>query len=229
MRIHYIQHVPFEGLGFIEQWLTGHAHTITGTRIWENDSFPPPDSFDLLIVMGGPMGVYDDHLYTWLAEEKNFIHTAIQSDKKIIGICLGAQLLACVLGATVFTNKHKEIGWFPVSFDTSLEQWLGSALPAQMTVFHWHGDKFDNPYGGIIHASSAACNHQVFTYGDHMIGLQFHPEATPATIDNMLQHCGAELTEAPFIQSAKAIAQYQSFQEPHHLMQLILEKMCRGK
>lgn len=226
MRIHYIQHVPFEGPGFIEQWGAGSAHTITGTRIWENVSFPSTDSFDLLVVMGGPMGVYDDHLYTWLADEKNFIHAAIQADKKIIGICLGAQLLACVLGATVFTNKHKEIGWFPVSFDPSLAQWLGASLPEQMTVFHWHGDKFDNPYGGIIHASSAACNHQVFTYNDHIIGLQFHPEATPAAIQDMLQHCGTELTDGPFIQSAETISQYQFFQEPQYLMQVILERMC---
>jgi len=226
MRIHYIQHVPFEGLGFIEQWLIQRTHAITSTKIWENASFPSPDSFDLLIVMGGPMGIYDDHVYHWLTDEKNFIHTAIQNDKKIIGICLGAQLVACVLGATVFTNKHKEIGWFPVSFDASLSGWLGHPVAESMTVFHWHGDKFDNPYGGIIHAFSEACNHQVFTYGDHIIGLQFHAEATPATVHAMLQHCGDELQEAPFIQLAEAIEAYNSFEGPNGLMGVILRKMC---
>jgi len=226
MRIHYIQHVPFEEPGYIEQWLTNHLHTITSTRIWEDSRFPSPDSFDLLIIMGGPMGVYDDHMYAWLTDEKNFIHAAVQNDKKIIGICLGAQLLACVLGATIFTNKHKEIGWFPVSFDPSLSGWLDQPVAETMTVFHWHGDKFDIPYGGLIHAASEGCNHQVFTYGDHIIGLQFHAEATPATVRAMLQHCGHELQEAPFIQATEVIEAYNSFEDPNGLMGAILRKMC---
>ncbi|MEJ7683416.1 MAG: hypothetical protein WKG06_37270 [Segetibacter sp.] len=125
MRVHYIQHVPFESLGCIEDWLIKNNHTIVSTKVWENAVFPSTDDFDVLIVMGGPMGVYNDHQYTWLADEKNFIFDAIKSEKKIIGVCLGAQLLAVVLGAAVFINKYKEIGWFPVKIDPSFTKWLG--------------------------------------------------------------------------------------------------------
>lgn len=225
MRVHYLQHVPFEGLGSIEPWLINHGHEISSTRLWESPALPSIDSFDVLIIMGGPMGVYDDHLYRWLADEKNLIHAAIQADKKIIGICLGAQLLACVLGATVFTNKHKEIGWFPVAFDPSFKEWLGHDVPGNMTAFHWHGDKFDNPYGGLIQASSEACDHQVFTFGDNIIGLQFHLEATADTVSEMLENGGHELQEAPFIQHADHIRQYKNFEAPNLLLSAILAKM----
>lgn len=226
MRIHYIQHVPFEGLGYIEQWLTEHKHTVTATRMWMQEKLPALDAFDVLIVLGGPMGVYDDHLLPWLSDEKNFIYAAIREDKKVIGICLGAQLMACVLGATVFTNKYKEIGWYPVKIDCSLGDWLGRQVPEELKVFHWHGDKFDIPYGGVIHAGSAACNHQVFTYGNSIIGLQFHLEATTQTIQAMLEHGAHEITEAPYIQTAEEMVAQQAFEEPNRLMGWILEKMC---
>lgn len=226
MRIHYIQHVPFEGLGYIQTWITENNHTLTATKVWEKEVFPSMDEFDVLIIMGGPMGVYDDHQYQWLAEEKNFIFSAIKEEKKIIGICLGAQLLACVLGATIYTNKNKEIGWFPIQIESSFKEWLGADVPEELSVFHWHGDKFDNPYGGLIQASSEACNHQVFTFGDNKIGLQFHLEANSESIRSMLQHGRHELTEAPYIQDAGTISQYQSFAAPNQLMGQILQKMC---
>jgi GMP synthase-like glutamine amidotransferase len=226
MRVHYIQHVPFEGLGFIETWLKEHQHTITVTRTWAKDGFPSIDEFDVLIIMGGPMSVYDDHLYKWLADEKNFIFDSIKQEKAIIGICLGAQLLACVLGATVYTNKVKEIGWFPVDFDPEFTEWLGTSVPDKLTVFHWHGDKFDNPYGGVMLASSAACNHQLFTYGHKMIGLQFHLEANPSSVEDMLKYGAEELIRDQYIQDAAEINSFRSFDEPNDLMAKILHKIC---
>lgn len=226
MRIHYLQHVAFEGLGYIGEWLKEQQHTVTSTSIWENPIFPSVNDFDVLIVMGGPMGVYDDHQFKWLTDEKNFIYDAVRAEKKIIGICLGAQLLAAVLGATIFTNKYKEIGWFPVAFDKSFGEWLGAEVPDTMEVFHWHGDKFDNPYGGLIHAASEACNHQVFTFGDHMIGLQFHLEATPETVCEMIRNGTEELVEGLYIQPGEVITEYKPFAQPNQLMRLIMEKMC---
>lgn len=226
MRVHYIQHVAFEGLGYIAQWLQENGHSVTATCVWEKAVFPAVDDFDVLIIMGGPMGVYDDHQYSWLAEEKNFIFDAIRAEKRILGICLGAQLLASVLGATVFTNKHKEIGWFPITIDASFAGWLGAPAPEVLNVFHWHGDKFDNPYGGTIHAASAACNHQLFTFNDNMIGLQFHLEATPQTIAEMLHHGRQELTDGDYVQSADVILQRASFDAPNQLMGQILHRLC---
>lgn len=230
MKVHYIQHVPFESLGYIETWLTENNHTIISTKVWENAIFPSTDDFDVLIIMGGPMSVNDDHKHTWLVDEKDFIFNAIRAGKKIIGICLGAQLLAVVSGAAVSTNKYKEIGWFPVKIEPSFAKWLGKEIEPEVTVFHWHGDMFDIPPGGINHASSLACSHQLFTCGDNIIGLQFHPEATPASIALMIEHGKDELTEGDFIQSAEVIKhEAKAFTKAQKLMKNILEKLLTEK
>ncbi|MBN9385768.1 MAG: type 1 glutamine amidotransferase [Chitinophagaceae bacterium] len=226
MRVHYIQHVPFEGLGSMETWLKQHGHSMTCTKIWEAPAFPAAGDYDALIIMGGPMGVYDDHLYQWLPDEKNFIFDAIHAEKTIIGICLGAQLLACVLGATVYTNKHKEIGWFPINILPSLSAWLGTDLPKEMTVFHWHGDKFDIPYGGENHAFSQGCNHQLFTFGDKMIGLQFHLEATPGTVASMLQNDDSTVFMGEYVQDQQTILQDTAhFKSGVELIESVLSRL----
>ncbi|PZR28325.1 MAG: amidotransferase [Citrobacter freundii] len=226
MRVHYIQHVPFEGLGFIETWLNEYRHIITVTRVWEKAIFPAMDAFDVLIIMGGPMSVNDDELYGWLTEEKSFISSAINNKKKIIGICLGAQLLATVLGAVVYPNKYKEIGWFPVNFRDDLGNWLGMDLPSSLNVFHWHGDKFDIPAGGVLQASSDACDHQVFTVGEDIIGLQFHLEADKHSMQSMLKFGADELVKDKFVQEAGEIAELAAFKQPNELMGKILMKIC---
>jgi len=115
MRIHYLQHVPFEDLANIGVWAAKHGHAITGTRLFCGDPLPAVDSFDLLVVLGDPMNVDEHDRYPWLLEEKRLIGQAIEYKKSILGICLGAQLAAAALGAEVKPNPHKEIGWFPVS------------------------------------------------------------------------------------------------------------------
>jgi GMP synthase-like glutamine amidotransferase len=114
MHIHYIEHVAFEGLGSIEGWVRQENHILTATRPYLNEAFPPMEAIDLLIVLGGPMNIYDENKYPWLGKEKRFLDQAIAKGRSVLGICLGAQLLANVLGAPVFANEHKEIGWFPV-------------------------------------------------------------------------------------------------------------------
>src|SRR5262245_15038627 len=115
MQIHYFQHVPFEGLGYIETWLKENGHDISVTRFYESSyQLPPVSAIDALIVMGGPMGVYDEDKYAWLRDEKAFIEDCIRAGKRLLGICLGAQLLSVCLGAAVGAAPNKEIGWFPV-------------------------------------------------------------------------------------------------------------------
>ncbi len=114
MRAHYLQHVPFEGVGSIEPWLKINGYEITNTRLFEETDFPSLKDIDLLVIMGGPMSVSDEGKYPWLVHEKKFIYEAIKSDKAVLGICLGAQLIANVMGARVYQNPLKEIGWFPV-------------------------------------------------------------------------------------------------------------------
>lgn len=206
MNIHYFKHVPFEGLGSLDDWTHLPGNNVTATKFYEDFKLPFVDICDLLIVMGGPMGVYDEDEFPWLAEEKKFIEKAIAKGKKVVGICLGAQLVAEVLGAKVYKNAHKEIGWMPVELteEGKKHRFFGH-LPTQYTTFHWHGDTFDLPPGAIHLAKSQACTHQAFVYNDQVIGLQYHMEVTADTINALYAQCANEITEAPFIQREEQI------------------------
>ena len=140
MRIHYLQHVPFEGPANIALWAAERGHAVTGTRLFRGDPLPDVDCMDLLVVLGGPMNVDQHDGYPWLLEEKRLIGQAIDCGTSVLGICLGAQLAAAVLGARVQRNPHKEIGWFNVSL-TGHGRTSGffRGLPAEFIAFHWHG------------------------------------------------------------------------------------------
>ena len=144
--------------------------------------------------MGGPMGVYDESVYPWLAEEKAFIKQIIAQNKPVLGICLGAQLIAEVLGAHVRKNDQREIGFFPLTGD-------GKIFPAEFMAFHWHGDTFGIPDGAVHLASSAACKNQAFIYRDKVLALQFHLETTDESLLSLYEHCQNEITGGPFIQT----------------------------
>jgi len=206
MRIHYIQHVPFEGPASIGQWAKDHDHYLTSTRVYEKSEFPRMDSLDWLVIMGGPMGVYDEFQYPWLKTEKEFIRKAIDAGKAIVGICLGAQLIAEVLGAKVVANKHKEIGWFPVELtpDGSASSLFGF-LPDRFTAFHWHGDTFNLPEGAVHLARSKGCENQAFLYKDRVLGLQFHLESTEQSVRELAQNCKEEIVLNKYIQTLEEI------------------------
>lgn len=196
MRVHVLQHVAFEGLGCIEDWIDSRQATLSFTRFFSahENSLPAIEAFNLLIVLGGPMSVNDQTEYPWLAQEKILIQHAIAARKPVLGICLGAQLIAYSLGATVYRNSVKEIGWFPIEAIPDLPE-QAFKFPAQATVFHWHGETFDLPAGTIHLAKSAGCLHQAFQYQDYVIGLQFHLETTTDTAGQIVLHCADELAE----------------------------------
>jgi GMP synthase (glutamine-hydrolysing) len=155
MRIHYLQHVPFEGLGNIENWALSKGHQIADTQLYNNDPLPEPEEFDWLIVMGGPMNIYEEDRFPWLAREKVFIKDAIDSGKIVLGVCLGAQLIADALGAKIHKNQYPEIGWFDVRLtDAARKSRVFRRLPERFTAFHWHGDTFDLPPGATRIAES---------------------------------------------------------------------------
>jgi GMP synthase-like glutamine amidotransferase len=207
LRIHYLQHVPFEGLGSIEAWVNERGHQLARTRLFAGDPLPAPDAFDWLIVMGGPMGTYDEALYPWLVEEKRCIRAAIDAGRSVLGICLGSQLIANALGAQVYPGPEKEIGWLPIrKTDAGRGHPLLVAMPDEFTVFHWHGDTFDLPEGAELLASSDGCRHQAFISNDRVVGLQFHFEATPAGVEAMLAEGADELdTTSRYVHSADTI------------------------
>jgi GMP synthase-like glutamine amidotransferase len=206
MNIHYLQHVPFEGLGSIESQLKAGHHQLSSTHLYKNPLLPAIEEIDWLIVMGGPMGVHDETEYPWLKPEKNFIRQAIDANKKILGICLGAQLIADVLGTKVYQNRYREIGWFNI--DRSAEgnsTILSTALPEQTEVFHWHGDTFDIPAGAKLLASSEACKNQGFILDNRVVGLQFHLETTSASARALIKNAADELDDSRYVQTEKEI------------------------
>ena len=212
LRIHYIQHVPFEGLGYIESWVYENNHALTSTHPFENSNFPNPKDIDWLIVMGGPMNIDNEEQYSWLNDEKKFIKATIEANKIVIGICLGAQLIASVLGARVYSNKKKEIGWFPVTLTPQgKEHPLLDEFPETLNVFHWHGDTFDLPNDAVHLIQTKVCANQAFIYNEKVLGLQFHLEATPGTVLDMVNHCGDELIKDDFIQTKESIIEHDGF------------------
>ncbi|MEI6891080.1 MAG: type 1 glutamine amidotransferase [Pontiella sp.] len=197
MKLHWLQHVAFEGLGYIEKWAEEQGIKVTCTRLHKGEELPDREQFDWLIVMGGPMGIFDDHDHPWLTDEKEFIKQAIDDEKIVIGICLGAQLMADVLGATVYPGPQKEIGWFPIRRSENAPL----LIPEELTVFHWHGDTFNIPEGAVPLAISESGINQGFVYNEKVVGLQFHMETTPNSMDSIIEHCGHELIDAPTIQT----------------------------
>ena len=227
MRAHYFQHVPFEGLGYIEKWLSGAGYNITGTRFYEKSELPDFESVDFLVIMGGPMSVNDEKIFPWLREEKQFIRKYISTQKPAIGICLGAQLLADVLGAKIYPNKQKEIGWFPINPNGSIKTRF--QFSPETTVFHWHGETFDLPPEAILLAESDGCKHQAFEFRESIYGFQFHLEVTPDTVEKMILNCGHELTQGRYIQTADEIRKLtdQYYGNANKLLEKILARITR--
>lgn len=203
MRVHVLQHVPFEGLGSIETWLSHRGARVTYTRFFESTRLPTLADIDFIIALGGPMSVNDEEQLPWLRPEKRFIADAIAGDKAVLGICLGAQLIANAMESQVYPNAEKEIGWFPVFAESSAPGTF--VFPTSVEAFHWHGETFDLPAGAVHLASSAACRNQAFQVGTRVIGLQFHLETTPASADAIIRHCANELLPRPYIQTESAL------------------------
>lgn len=227
LKIHYFQHVPFEGLAVIEHWIKERGHELSATHFYQPFTLPSTAEVDWLIVMGGPMGVYDEAVYPWLKEEKDFIKKIIAENKPVLGICLGAQLIAEVIGGKVYKNKQKEIGFFPVSFlKEAKESPLFSFMPSQMTVFHWHGDTFDLPEGAVNIASSVVTKNQAFVYKEKVVGLQFHFEVDEKAVMEMTTDAGDELVKDAYVQTADEIRERVSLcEENNKLMFGLLERM----
>lgn len=224
MRLHGLQHVPFEGLGYIEEWARFRNVEIRGTRLYAAEPLPSVDAFDWLVIMGGPMGIHDYDEHPWLADEKVLIKQAIEGGRTVVGICLGAQLIADALGARVYPGQHREIGWYPLRRDADAPKWF----PEEITVFHWHGDTFELPDEAIRLASSDACKNQGFIYGDRILALQFHMESTRESIEALVENCADELVDGPFIQTEMQIrSSYDELTTINVALSRILDELPR--
>jgi GMP synthase-like glutamine amidotransferase len=203
MRVHVLQHLPFEDLGNIAANLKARGAEVSHTRFFENAQLPALDGVDLIIAMGGSMSVNDEQEFPWLNPEKQFIRDAIRRNISVLGVCLGAQLIASALGARVYANPCKEIGWFSVRGIPAPEG--AFSFPKECMVFHWHGETFDLPEGAIRIAESNACRNQAFQFKRNVIGIQFHLETTRENASALVQNFRDELLPEPFVQRGAEI------------------------
>jgi len=179
MNVLIIKHVDIEGPGLIESCLKQRAIPYRIICLETGEPLPGPGGFTHIVLLGGPMNVYEDDRYPFLKKEDLFIKEAIQRGKHILGICLGAQLIAKALGARVTKSPVKGIGWSKVSLtEEGSKDRLFVALPKAFPVFQWHEDTFETPNWGKLLATSTAVPNQAFRYGDNAYGLQFHLEVT---------------------------------------------------
>lgn len=207
-RLIVLKHVPFEGPAAIADWAFSRGIPVEIVNLFAPHQLPDLSGSDWLVVMGGPMNVDEEQLYGFLAAEKMYLRDAIEQGRTVIGICLGAQLIARSLGAKVFPNREREIGWLPIELAESAKAHSPfSEFPSSVEVFHWHGDTFDLPPGAKLMASSAACSNQAFMVGKRAIGLQFHIETTPDSAAELLNCCSDDLSKpGRFVQTAQEIA-----------------------
>jgi len=200
MNIRIFQQVSFETPGQILKISEKLNWEVETKKLFEED-IPRDFDFDILIIMGGPMSIFEDKQHPFLAREKQYISEAIDRKKKVIGICLGAQLIANTLGARVYHGREKEIGWFPIEkTDTAM-----GFLPDVMTTFHWHGDTFDIPEGAIGLYKSEVTPNQAFLYNKKVLGLQFHMEMNMNGLQSIMDHCKNELAHSNWVMTQDEI------------------------
>jgi GMP synthase-like glutamine amidotransferase len=227
--VHVLQHVPYEGTGSIQPWMEARGIPVTTARLFEGSALPGPGDFDWLIVMGGPMSVNDEKAHSWLAPEKRLISRAIEAGRIVLGICLGAQLIASALGARVFPNACKEIGWFPVRKTPGADSDFAGVFNESQEVFHWHGDTFDLPFGAMNLLESSACAHQAYSIGNRVVGLQFHLETTRATAASLIDNSRHEIVPSATIQNEEEmLSRPERFNRINGLMDSILESLHTG-
>jgi len=207
------RHIPSEGLGTIEPFLRQAGVGIDFCCLDKNDAIPErPGDYDAVISMGGPMNANETDRYPFLLKEQKFLELVVRDKIPLLGICLGSQMIAGILGAKVFKGPGKEIGWFPIEFnDEARRDPVFRIVPEkQATVFHWHGDTFELPKGAALLASSAAYSHQAFRYGDCIYAFQFHIEITPEMVQNWVRVNEKELIDIKLISQVPVIVKNTS-------------------
>ncbi|MCH7328806.1 type 1 glutamine amidotransferase [Acinetobacter modestus] len=195
LRVHYFQHIAGEGFGSCYDYLKAHQAKITATEFFalpvdlplELEALPHIDEVDLLIIMGGTMSVNDEANYPWLKLEKRWLRRYLSAGKPAIGLCLGGQLIANALGASVSRNQHQELGWMDVGRVSHVPENYFQ-IPEKINIMQWHSETFEIPRGGVRLAQNNVCQNQMYQIGRNVLGFQFHPEMTPHALQLLIEN-----------------------------------------
>lgn len=195
LRVHYFQHIAGEGFGSCYDYLKAHQAKITATEFFalpvdlplELEALPHIDEVDLLIIMGGTMSVNDEANYPWLKLEKRWLRRYLSAGKPAIGLCLGGQLIANALGASVSRNQHQELGWIDVGRVSHVPENYFQ-IPEKINIMQWHSETFEIPRGGVRLAQNNVCQNQMYQIGRNVLGFQFHPEMTPHALQLLIEN-----------------------------------------
>jgi GMP synthase-like glutamine amidotransferase len=231
MRIHLLEHET-EGISInIINWSLKNKHPLSRTYVPEAVTLPTISDFELLIIAGGPQHIWKEDNYPWFREEKKLVAEAATAGKHILGICLGAQMLADLLGGKVFTNPLEELGWYEVVITPEgVASQLLNQVPRQFTMFQWHSDHYTLPPGTIRLASNKAAENQAFMSTDgRILGIQFHPDFDCGTIINLVKAEDEPWPKGPFVTRREGlIQQTETMPEPDWLMDLLLDNMHKA-
>ncbi len=221
-------HVPFEGPGIIHEWADERGHQLKGTHSYENEIMPHTDDFDFLIIMGGPQSACELEKYPYLQEEISLIGAAINADKPVLGICLGAQLIGAAFDAPASRSPEKEMGCFPVELtEAGKHDRIFKNFPSSFASIHWHNDMPGVPADAAVLAKSAGCPRQVIRYGEKVYGLQFHLEFTKEKLQKLIDKCKDDLTPSKYTQTAEEMLS-ANFKEINASMKLVLDQLTES-
>jgi len=200
------QHELHDGPGYLGEALLRRGAGLTIVRLDKGEAVPAISAYDMLLVMGGTMNVYQEDKYPWLVEETQVIRQAVEVGKSVLGVCLGGQLLAKALDAQVHSGVATEIGLTPIILTEAGETDPLFEGLSQVEAVEWHDDTFDIPTGAVALARSEGCAHQAFRFGERAYGLQFHPEVSPAMLAEWIKEADEPIDRSSFQRAVDAKA-----------------------
>ncbi len=206
MRVHIIIHAPFEKPGVIGTWVIRNGHALSYTHTYRGEQLPEISEIDFLVIMGGPQSPLELDKYPYLRDEIALTKLAIDQKKSVLGICLGAQIIAESLDAKTERSPHKEVGVFPIHLtNEGINDPIFKNLPKSFNVMHWHNDMPGVPVGSTILAYSDGCPRQIIRFNERVYGLQCHMEMTDELITGMTEHCASDLKPSQYVQNAEKL------------------------